>query len=207
MLMENKRLAFDIVGDRRLTPIEAGRPWRIGWFGNIRCKRSFELLFDLAQRRPDLLEVDIRGLPTRELQALIDQRLPLPNMTFGGRYRQSDLASMYGSCHLTWAIDYYEEGVNSSWLLPNRIYEGGYFGRPALAQAGTQTASWLEARSSGVIMNAPERDLESTLQTMGQDRYRGLLADVEHISLSDLVWTLEDCRRFVNAVTETGSGG
>ena len=53
-----------------------------------------------------------------------------------------------------------EAGYNSVWLLPNRLYEGGYYGVPAIAPAGTQTAAWVNARSVGFTV--PE-NLATTL--------------------------------------------
>ena len=41
-----------------------------------------------------------------------------------------------GDVHFTWAIDFYEAGANSDWLLPNRLYEGGAHGAVPIALAG-----------------------------------------------------------------------
>ena len=43
----------------------AGPPWRIGWFGMIRCQRSLDILCRLADRFPGLVEIVIRGRPAR----------------------------------------------------------------------------------------------------------------------------------------------
>ena len=43
-----------------------------------------------------------------------------PHMTFTAPHRQ-DLPRIYAEAHFVWAIDYFEAGGNSDWLLPNRL--------------------------------------------------------------------------------------
>ena len=50
-----------------------------------------------------------------------------------------------------WCFDFSASGANSTWLLPNRIYEGGLFHCPALAFEGTQTGEWLKMNQLGEI--------------------------------------------------------
>ena len=57
-----------------------------------------------------------------------------PYLRFDGAYRNpEDLAAIYGEVHFSWAIDFFEEGLNSSWLLPNRLYEGCRYGAVPIA--------------------------------------------------------------------------
>lgn len=206
ILAENKRVLPETDLDRtKFTSVEAKLPWRIGWFGIIRCVQSFHMLVTLAQRQPQRVVIHMRGRPTDELQALINQHLPLPNMRFGGSYNQAELASMYHSCHLTWAIDYSQRGSNSDWLLPNRIYEGGYYNCPAIALAGTETASWLQARGVGVLLQDPHTDLDPFIAGLTTESYHDLLRSSAAIPTSDLVHTIEDCRRLTARIAGKGS--
>jgi len=174
IVIENKILRLDhtVVPFPRLFP---GPPWRIGWYGMIRCRRSMELLRVLAARRPDLVQIDVRGRPTRAVfknfQAEIDAS---PAMRYGGTYDPSELATLYRSVHFNWAIDYYEENANSRWLLPNRIYEGGCYDTVPLALKRTETGRWLERLGIGVLMDDPAAQLETFFETMTQERYREL---------------------------------
>jgi hypothetical protein len=194
ILAENKRVLLNgpIVRPQGFDPAP---PWKIGWFGIIRCVESFLILHGLARRHPRLVDIEIRGRPTAELQHLIDKHLPLVNMRFGGVYVQADLASLYQNCHLTWAIDYFQRGRNSDWLLPNRIYEGGFYNRPAIALAGTETAKWLHARGAGVILQNPS-ELDHFLIGLESSQYRELYQSTATIPVSDLVDTSIDCERF-----------
>ena len=151
----------------------ATRPLRLGWVGNLRCKRSFELLCQLADQFPDQLEVRLHGVPSRTeiavFEPIIDER---PNMTFFGRYRSpEDLAGIYDSLDVVWAGDFMEAGYNSVWLLPNRIYEGGYYCTPSIAPSRTETAAWLTQHECGILVDEPlDQTLPQLIASLVADR-------------------------------------
>ncbi len=148
------------------------RPLRLGWVGNLRCQRSLGLLCQLADRFPETLEIRLHGLPARTEIAGFEPAIEArANMTYFGRYRApEDLAGIYEALDVVWAGDFMEAGFNSVWLLPNRIYEGGYYCTPSIAPAGTETAAWLERHGCGFIIDEP---LEETLPSL----IAGLIAD------------------------------
>ncbi|MEM6900615.1 MAG: glycosyl transferase, partial [Pseudomonadota bacterium] len=105
-------------------------PLRIGWFGVLRCSRSLDLLVGLADRLGDRVDIKLRGrVSGREIPDFEEKIAGRQNITFGGEFRApEDLAEIYGSVDIVWAGDFMEAGFNSVWLLPNRLYEGGYYG-------------------------------------------------------------------------------
>lgn len=148
-----------------LAPAEASAPLRIGWFGALRCARSFDALSGLAQTMGGAVEVILRGRPAltefNDFHAMVGQQT---HLRFEGPYRNpDDLAPIYSGVHLAWAIDFFEEGQNSKWLLPNRIYEGCLHGAIPVALAGTETAALIARHGIGIVLPdiAPE-----TLRTM-----------------------------------------
>src|SRR5690606_41954228 len=65
MLVENRLpWGFDY-GARPVSAAARTGPIRIGWFGNLRCKRSLSLLLALARRFPDRVIISLRGAPAR----------------------------------------------------------------------------------------------------------------------------------------------
>ncbi|MBW6416926.1 glycosyltransferase [Celeribacter sp. PS-C1] len=158
MLIENRLIEGDAFGPRpeHALPHIPGR-LRIGWFGNLRCRRSLELLKDLARHFPHAVEIVLRGYPALSVIPDLEGEIKdIPNITYHGRYKApEDLNQIYGEVDLVWAGDWYEAGFNSLWLLPNRVYEGGYFGVPAFAPEGTQTAKWLHDHGIGLIVGDP----------------------------------------------------
>jgi hypothetical protein len=107
-------------------------------------------LSSIARANPGLVEVIIRGQPAlHEFDNFENEATSTPSLNFKGPCGPADLPQMYGEAHFTWAIDYFDEGLNSAWLLPNRIYEGGLFGSIPLIVAGTETARWTERHRVG----------------------------------------------------------
>jgi len=160
---------------------------RLGWIGILRCQRSFELLCALADRYPDTLEIKLHGQPARTeipvFEPEIDARA---NMSFAGRYRSpEDLATIYAGLDLVWAGDFMEAGYNSDWLLPNRLYEGGYYATPAVAPVGTETGDWIEQHDCGFTISEP---LDESLSAM-----------IGAVMLNDAA--LETCRNRLLAMT------
>lgn len=156
-LIENKVLRTDIVPSAVAQPRSDGPPWRIGWFGVLRCRRSLELLTSLARQMPGQIVIELRGRPARSAIPDFDTLVAgAPGVSFLGPYdRQRDLADIYRAVHFTWAIDFFEAGVNSEWLLPNRLYEGGLHGAVPIALASVETGGWLARHHAGVLLGEP----------------------------------------------------
>ena len=161
LLVENKVLGAELAR-QAAAPAPAvvppqGPPWRIGWYGVIRCRRSLALLTRLVRQFLGQVEVEIRGRPS--LSVIPDfaaQVAGVPGLSFLGPYdRRRDLAAMYRGVHFAWAIDYYEAGANSDWLLPNRLYEGSLHGAVPITLARTETGRWLAGRQAGVLLQEP----------------------------------------------------
>lgn len=164
LLIENRLpWGFDY-GARPTAPVARSGPIRIGWFGNLRCRRSLALLLTLADRFPERIEILLRGAPARtELGDFEAGLAGRANVSFGGRYAwPGDLAQIYADVDLVWAGDFHDPGANSKWLLPNRIYEGGYYCAPPIAPADSETGRWIEAHGIGFTLAEP---LEETLPT------------------------------------------
>ena len=186
-LLENKMPSF--LAQRFAAPAllrrpHAGPPWRIGWFGMLRDMESLGLLLRIAAMRPELVEVSIRGYPTEmtreELKRMVQ---PYPNVTYGGPYHKAtELRSIYADIDLVWGIDLYDAGVNSDWLLPNRLYEAGFFGRPVIARADTAIGRFVADLQMGCVL-APPYDV-ACMDLLGQlsgDHYAAIVRWMEEL--------------------------
>ncbi|MEL6236291.1 MAG: glycosyltransferase [Pseudomonadota bacterium] len=146
-------------------------PLVLGWVGSIRCAPSLALLADLARRMGPDLQIRISGAV--HMHAVPDFPATLarhPNLIWTGAYRYpDDLAGIYAGCDLVWAQDLWQRGANSDWLLPNRIYEAGYFGCPAIAVDGTETARRIQRDGLGFTIPRPDASDLAGLLT-GLDR-------------------------------------
>lgn len=202
-LVENQILASELT----MPPAPArpaGPPWRIGWFGVIRCRESLAMLARLVRRFPGQVEVVIRGRPARDAVPEFDAVVAdTPGLGFHGPYdRGRELARIYADVHYAWAIDFYEAGGNSRWLLPNRLYEAAAFGAIPIAEAGTETARWLAAHGVGVCLDDPvEPALANFVAGLSEPRLRADRAAMRRLPYADLVCDAAACRDLAAALT------
>jgi hypothetical protein len=198
---ENKVLLLKKeVPDAVSTRPAKGPPWRIGWFGMLRCRRSLNALVRLAQAADGAVEIIIRGRPSEAIFPKFEKELTgLRHVRYIGPYRNpSDLPMIYGEVHFTWAIDYYEAGLNSAWLLPCRLYEGSLYGSVPIAKRGIETSNWLLQRGAGVILGEPiEQNLIEFFRTLSDAAYVELVARIAAVSRKDLVIDQGDCQALV----------
>jgi succinoglycan biosynthesis protein ExoL len=200
-LVENKVFFPEHMADTllRISTRLGGPPWRIGWFGMIRCRKSFSILKEITRSAGGAVEVVIRGRPSlREFPDFEGLLRSSRHMSFDGPYSYSDLASIYGDVHFSWAIDFFEEGLNSAWLLPNRIYESTLFGAVPVAVDGTETAKWGRRHGVETIFHDPLiNDLTQFFRQLNVSQYAHLKSIVDGIPRHDLIDTVESCRDLV----------
>ena len=146
---------------------DMGRTLRLGWTGTIRCAPSLALLADTAARMGDRLEVHIHGVVHRHALPDFDRTLARhPTIHYHGPFTYPhDLDRIFGDCDLVWSQDLWQAGGNSDWLLPNRIYEAGWAGRPCIAVAGTETGRRIEQDGLGWVIPAARPECLADLLT------------------------------------------
>jgi len=204
LLVENKVLELG-PGSKPAAPSPPpGPPWRIAWLGAIRCRRSLDILADLAARRPDLVEVSLHGRPAHvEFDDFDGQVRRSPNLAYHGPYAAEDLPRLYGGAHFAWSIDFMEEGLNSAWLLPNRVYEASRHGAVPIALAGVQAGRFLADRGIGLRLEGPS-ELEGVLERMRPDDYARLRGALGEAPRESFVANAKDCRELVGAILGRG---
>jgi len=203
-VIENKmlRLQFDDTAKVE-SELASGPPWRIGWFGMIRCRRSLEMLRNLASKRPDLVQIEICGRPAQSVFGNFENGVQaVPALHFGGAYAQAELERLYASVHFNWAIDYFEENGNSEWLLPNRIYEGGSFNAIPFALRRAETGRWLKAMHLGVLMDDPAVELESFLERLTPVAFRTLKDAARNAPRTAFIADQSDCNRMASVLND-----
>ena len=130
----------------------------VGWVGAFRCARSAALLAGLARRLPQI-RILLAGVPTycdhETFRRTFDG---LSNVTFHGEFPYPrGLYDVYAQIDLNWGFDLSKRGGSGRWLLPNRLYEGGFFGVPMLTESDSETAAYVERLGIGWAV-APDED-------------------------------------------------
>ncbi|UVF18414.1 glucosyl transferase [Microvirga terrae] len=187
-LLENKISASQVDSAPRAYAkssdgLPAAAPWVIGWFGVLRCRKSLNILAAIADELGSTVKIYIRGRLSREdiseteFSQVVNAR---PNIIFEGPYASpEDLATIYGKVHFSWSVDFTDAGANSDWLLPNRLYEGGYFGAVGLARQGTTTARMVAEHELGQAFPQPlEQSVCDFIRDLDGKRYSKLRAAV-----------------------------
>jgi hypothetical protein len=162
---------------------------------------------EVVRRAQGAVEVVMRGRPSAhtlaDLQALIADE---PRMHFGGSYTQGELASLYAQVHFVWSVDYTDEGLNSDWLLPNRIYEGSFFNTPAIAERRKAAGAWLADKRAGLIVDDPVFDTVRRLTALTPEDYHVLEQGTRDIGTQAIAFDREACRSLVAALAGTANG-
>jgi succinoglycan biosynthesis protein ExoL len=193
--------------DAHPVPPDTGEPWVIGWFGALRCRKSLELLAEFTRRMQGRFEVVLRGRPAYSEFAGFDGFVTAePFMRFEGAYRNpEDLPRIYGAVHFAWAIDFFEEGLNSDWLLPNRLFEGCRYGVVPVAMRQTETGRFLSGRRIGILLDeASPQELAENLGSIDRDDYLDLHGRICAEDRSTWVSDLSDCHALVARLAALG---
>jgi hypothetical protein len=202
LLVENKLLSLsrELATVRQAPPAP---PWVIGWFGMLRCRRSLQMLIDMVGDAKGGLELELAGIPARsELGQLFDIAIGMPGIRFLGSYRAEDLPRLYGGVHFAWAIDYFEDGLNSAWLMPNRLYESLAHGAVPIALAEVETGAWLTRHAVGVVVDNASEDVPTRLAALTRDDFARLQAGVAKLPRSAVTMGPAACLELVAAIAE-----
>lgn len=145
------------------SPMEASGSLHIGYFGLIRCRRSWEILRRAAEEGGDRIKVYVRGIVVgRDLENLIDESQTLRDLDYCGPYvTPDDLPDMYDRVDVVWASYPYHGGVdvgNWRWARTVRFYESCFFKKPMLVQAGTQDCQAVREFGIGICLDLSDVD-------------------------------------------------
>jgi hypothetical protein len=208
LIVENRILTLDNAAPTAKAAPAILPPWKIAWCGVLRCAKSFEILERVTQALHGKLEVELWGAPAHDQIPGFDARIAAaPWMNFHGRYAVEDLPRIYGHAHFIWAIDYYEAGGNSDWLLPNRLYEGLAFGSLPIAIENVETARWLEQRQVGIVLNGELGPaLETFLRESTPEKYQRLRAAAEALDPAATRFNRDDCRALLDQLAGGEAG-
>ncbi|MEL7198570.1 MAG: hypothetical protein AAGL10_09670 [Pseudomonadota bacterium] len=198
ILVENKLLLDPISAPiPPVTRLQTDRPITIGWFGMLRCKRTLEFLTQLVNRSQGRIEVLIAGKPSlAEVPHLEAEAERCKGMHFVGPYTYADLPKLYGQCDFAWGIDWFEEGLNSKWLLPNRLYEAIAFGAIPIALHDVQVGQWLSERGAGQVVMDAENAAEMLL-AMTPEKLSELRTGIDTLERSAVVCSEHECCELV----------
>ncbi|MEE9356096.1 MAG: hypothetical protein V3U75_10950 [Methylococcaceae bacterium] len=185
MLVENKLYFKNTRVDRPETnqfSANGSEPLVIVWVGILRCQKTLDLFIALAKSEGSAVAIRFSGQISEFLiPDFEDQIRPYSNIIFEGAYLWPEgLEKAYRGAHLVWSQELSWKGFNSDWLIPNRVYEGSYFGVLSLCVEGTETANIVKERALGYVLSeATEQALIEFFRAVDRselhDKQRALL--------------------------------
>ena len=134
----------------------------IAWNGLLRCRTSAVVLLECMTSAPDSLRLSLHGSLGR-IGDLGQKLLNQPNCVYTGRYDIDSLGELLAGSSFVWAIDF-SDFENSTWLLPNRLYEAIASGVPLIAVDGTATADVVRRYNIGIVL--PECTRQAVIRAL-----------------------------------------
>ncbi len=128
----------------------------IGYFGVLRCERTWQILKMLADKAADKMKIYIRGVPGVGLENQLSEIGNIPNIIYDGPYVvPDDLQAMYEKVDIVWAAYPYqgERKGNWSWARTIRFYESCYFSKPVIVQKGTEDCKTVQEYDFGCCLD------------------------------------------------------
>lgn len=144
--------------------------FRIGYFGLIRCRRSWEALKEIVRKGRGRIRLNVRGI-FLEMPDLEEEIQNTEYVEYGGPYVSPDeLPNIYRCIDLAWIAHHHGES-NTRWARGNRFYEACYFLKPMISQAGTQDDVMVNKMHLGKSINLLDLEgaVEAVLHISGSD--------------------------------------
>ena len=141
------------------------RPLRIGYFGLLRDKWTWDVLEKLALTRPDAFEIVMAGFPMDPIQNLPELIKKYKNIEYLGEYRSPHgLQTIYDKVDMVWACypPMGENDWNFKWGRPNRFFESCCFQKPLFIRAGCHCGTEVEQYQIGKLIDDFDVDRVAT---------------------------------------------
>ncbi len=151
---------------------------RIAWNGLLRCQRSAAVLLECLTESPDALELSLHGTLER-LGQFGPELSAQPHCRYTGEYDPPALLSLLAESSFVWGVDFADD-ENSTWLLPNRLYESIAAGIPLIAVADSATGEVVRRYDIGMVLPAcTPQALTQALRACSQEQYQRWLANID----------------------------
>jgi len=202
LLLENK---LDATSPPPISPVRCAarelRPAgtiRIGYFGVLRCRWSWEVLREIARRSGGRFEIVVAG-HCMEPVDLPQQASREPHVSYRGTYRSpQDLPALYGGIDMVWACYPGPEQEDPQWRWAqgirrlNRFYESCHFKTPLITLAESADGAEVARLGVGIALTDPSIDaIWSVMSTIDQGRLSKWRAQMSRLPASAGVYTDE----------------
>lgn len=133
----------------------------IGYYGVLRCKRSWDILKKAVKEANGRMVLNVRGVYNQTISFLQDVG-ESQYINYDGPYKGfDDLNHMYQNFDIVWAAYPFGNNKPGNWLWARtvRFYEACAFNRPVIVQANTQQAIDVANYNIGLVVDMSNIEL------------------------------------------------
>jgi succinoglycan biosynthesis protein ExoL len=193
LVIENK-LARDVAVQypRPSRPQVPTKPIRIGYIGAFKYENCLRPLLDAVAQRSGDFELHCHG--DGELKSQISMYASRhDNIFYHGSFASNrDLQRIYQSVHVSYVV-YDTSDPNVRMALPNKLYDGPYFGVPLVVAENTLLAARVRQYGIGLAVDPQSRDFAAhLLDALTVERIAELSAATLRLGSPHLVECYED---------------
>lgn len=157
-VIENKVLRENIQNNNKI--YDPSCQITIGYFGMLRCQRSWKILQRIINTGNGKINLYLRGLNKglKNFEEVINNN---KNIIYEGPYKSpNDLEEIYNKVDIVWACYPYQNKKESNWkwARTTRFYESAFFKIPMIAQSGTEDARIIEKHDIGKNIDLEDID-------------------------------------------------
>jgi succinoglycan biosynthesis protein ExoL len=176
-VLENKLDPAAIPRDNLLLTRDTSKI-HIGYFGLLRCDRSWDALKLLVEKCPDQFEVHVFGRPINPISLPVEAN-SLAGITYYGEFMwPADLEKMYCSVDVVWGCYPYGDSApgNWQWAKTNRFYESCYFRKPLITLLNSADAAVVSKLNIGFSVDLS--DINKTVEFLTSKLSKEYLASL-----------------------------
>lgn len=160
-VIENK-LEYDLAKNHETTNTDliTENSVTIGYFGVLRCKKSWEILRSITEANNGKKRLYVRGKPV-VINDINEQANNCDYITYDGVYKSpDDLADIYGNVDIVWAAYPYSHEKEGNWQMARtiRFYEACAFYKPVVVQLGTPQAAEVRKHNIGMVLDMGDEE-------------------------------------------------
>lgn len=184
--------SLNIISDSYLQ--KENRKIRIGYFGVLRCNKTFEVLMLLAERNPENIEIVIAGQIFVNY-IYIKKLKEYKNIKYKGEYKSpDDLQKLYGMIDIVWGCYPFPENNfwNWRWARTNRFYESCFYKKPIIGLYDSGDASDIIFYDIGILVkNEKNEEIVNDIEKITYNDYYKWLNNLYKVPENVYIYTDE----------------
>ena len=166
----------------------------IGYFGVIRCERSWSLLTKLVKDSAGRVVLNIHGVP-KNIPSFERDCNGIEHLHYYGSYTSpDDLLMIYNSVDLVWVVGLHG-GDNHYWAKRCRYYEAGFFNKPMIGQLNTMDGKIIEQNALGPVFDfKDDQTVINSIQSITKDQLKQWTNNIIKMPENSFVYTDEHAK-------------